>query len=83
MSTTIEAIYENGVFKPLQKIDVKEHERVEIRILARDEWQMKFNRLIRKIHQKTAQYSAEEIEADITQAIKEAREEKRDHRRSC
>ena len=32
MPKTIEAIYEDGVFKPIQKIDMKEHERVEIKI---------------------------------------------------
>jgi predicted DNA-binding antitoxin AbrB/MazE fold protein len=30
MPKTIEAIYENGVFKPLEKIDLKEHQKVEI-----------------------------------------------------
>ncbi len=76
MPRTIEAIYEEGVFKPLQKIDIKEHERVEIRILSKDEWQKRFNSLIEKIHKKSAQYSTEEIEADIAKAIKEVREEK-------
>lgn len=28
MTKTIEAIYEDGVLKPLQKIDLKEHEKV-------------------------------------------------------
>ncbi len=76
MQKTIEAIYEEGV-KPLQKIDIKEHERVEIRILSKDEWQRRFNSLIEKIHKKTAQYPTEEIETDITQAVKEVRKEKR------
>jgi predicted DNA-binding antitoxin AbrB/MazE fold protein len=30
MPKIIEAIYENGVFKPLQKVDLKEGERVKI-----------------------------------------------------
>ncbi len=33
MSKTIEAIYEDGVLKPLEKIPVKEHQRVRL-ILA-------------------------------------------------
>lgn len=73
MSKTIEAIYEDGVFKPLQKIDIKEHERVSIKILPGDEWQKRFNSLIEKIHKKTAQYNSAEIEADISQAVKEKR----------
>ena len=30
MPKIIEAIYENGVFKPLQKVDLKEGERVRV-----------------------------------------------------
>ena len=77
MSKTIKAIYEDGVFKPLQKIDIKEHERVEIRVFPKDEWQRKFDSLITKIHKQTAQYTPNEIETDIAQAVKEAREVKR------
>lgn len=78
MSKTIEAIFENGVFKPLQKVDIKEHEQVEIKVIPRGEWERRFNRLIGKLHKKSLKYPAEEIEADISQAIKEVREGKRD-----
>jgi predicted DNA-binding antitoxin AbrB/MazE fold protein len=77
MSQTITAIFENGVFKPLEEVKIKEHEKVEIKILSRDEWQKRFNRIIKKIHKKTAQYSPEEIEADIADAIREVRAKKR------
>ena len=30
MPKTIEAIYENGVFRPLEKVAVKEHEKITI-----------------------------------------------------
>ena len=30
MSKVIDAIYENGVFKPLEKVDIKEHKKVKI-----------------------------------------------------
>ena len=30
MNQTIDAIYENGVLRPLQKIDIPEHQRVSI-----------------------------------------------------
>ena len=33
MSKVIDAIYENGVFKPLEKVDIMEHKQVKI-ILA-------------------------------------------------
>ena len=77
MTKTVEAIYGNGVFKPLHEVQIKEHEKVEIKILSRDEWQNKFNRIIEKIHKKSSQYSTEEIETDITEAIKEVRARKR------
>ena len=77
MSKVIDAIFEDGVFKPLQDIQIKEHERVEIKIISLDEWQTRFSRIINKIHKKAAQYTPEEIESDITQAIKEVREDKR------
>lgn len=76
MSQTITAVFENGVFKPLQDVQIKEHEKVEIKILSHDEWQERFNRIIKKIHGKASQYSCEEIEADLAQTIKEVKAEK-------
>ncbi len=32
MPKVIEAVYENGVFKPLQKVDLKEGERVKVEL---------------------------------------------------
>ena len=77
MSKVIDAIFENGVFKPLESVEIKEHEKVAIKIISFDEWQNRFNRIIEKIHKKAAQYTSQEIERDISQAIKEVREEKR------
>lgn len=79
MSKVIDAIFENGVFKPLQDVDVKEHEKVAIKIVSLDEWQSRFNRIIKKKHKKSTQYTSEEIESDISNAIKETRKEKRGH----
>lgn len=78
MSKVIAAVFEDGVFKPLEKVEVKDHERVEIKIVDRDEWQGRFNRVIEKIHKKASKYTCEEIDSDIAQAITEVREEKRD-----
>jgi predicted DNA-binding antitoxin AbrB/MazE fold protein len=77
MAEVINAVFENGVFKPLEKIEMKEHEKVTIKILSQDQWQSRFNRVIEKIHKRAKQYTPEEIETDISQAIKEVREEKR------
>ena len=71
MSRTVEAIYEDGVFKPLQKIAIKEHEKVEITVFSKEEWQSRFKNLITRVREKSASYSAAEIESDIVEGIKE------------
>ncbi len=76
MSKVIDAVYENGVFKPLEDVEVREHDKVTIKIVSRDEWQKRFDRIIKRIHKKTAQYSPEEIDTDVARAVKEARDEK-------
>ena len=77
MAEVINAVFENGVFKPLEKIELKDHEKVTIKILSLDEWRSRFNRVIEKVHKRANQYTSEEIETDISQAIKEVREKKR------
>ncbi|MBM4136267.1 MAG: DUF104 domain-containing protein [Nitrospira sp.] len=37
MPKTIEAVYEDGVFKPLKKIRLNEHQKVELNIVTADE----------------------------------------------
>ncbi len=76
MSQVIEAIFENGVFRPLQPVEMTDREVVSIKILSSGEWQSRFERVIEKIHKKTAQYRAEDIEADILSAVKEVRNRK-------
>ncbi len=76
MSRVINAIFENGVFKPLQDVDIKEHEKIAIKIISLDEWHNRFNRIIEKIHKRAAQYAPEDIETDISLAVKESRKEK-------
>lgn len=75
MRQVITAIFENGVFKPMQNIEMKEHEEVTMKVVSMDDWQKQFDRIIEKIHQKAARYSPTEIESDITQAISEVRQE--------
>ena len=79
MSRVINAIFEDGVFKPLQKVDMQEHEKVSLKVIDLADWQARFDRIIAKIHHKAAQYSSQEIESDMHQAVVEVREEKRGH----
>jgi len=73
MLQVINAIFEHGVFKPIYPIQMKEHERVTIKVVSQDDWQERFNRVIEKIHRNTSRYNSEEIEDDISKAIHEVR----------
>ena len=77
MSKVITAVFEDGVFKPLQEVQLKEHEKVEIKVLDHDEWDQRFNQIIGKIRNQAEHYSPEDIESDISSAVKESREKKR------
>ena len=78
MSQLVEAIFENGVFKPLQHIPMKEHQKVEIRIISVEDCSHRFKRIIDKIHLQSSKYSADQIEEDISLAFKDVRAEKHD-----
>lgn len=38
MPITVEAVYENGVLKPMQPLPLQEHDRVRITIQAKTDW---------------------------------------------
>ena len=59
MGKVIEAIYEKGVFKPLGKVDLKEGEKVRIRIVKRG---------IYDIIQEYQKYF-EDIDEDLTEIL--------------
>ncbi|MBI5376408.1 MAG: antitoxin family protein [Candidatus Schekmanbacteria bacterium] len=77
MLKVIDAVYENGVFKPTKKINLKNKKQVQLQIISEDDWLKNFDRILRAIHSKTSKFSPEEIEADIEEAIKEVRKAKR------
>lgn len=77
LPSTITAVYEEGVFKPLQDIPIQEHQQVEITINPLDDskWKSEFNSLLESIHHHTAKFSSKEIEGDITAASLEVKKE--------
>lgn len=77
MSRVIEAVFENGVFKPDKKLHMKEHRKVRLQILPEDDWKERFDKALESIRMKAAQFTQEEIETDIEEAIKEVRAERR------
>lgn len=77
MSKVIDAVFEDGVFKPDKKFRMKEHRKVRLQILPEDDWKERFDKALKSIRRKAAQFTQEEIEKDIEQAIKEVRAERR------
>ncbi|MCK4310968.1 MAG: DUF104 domain-containing protein [Methanomicrobia archaeon] len=55
----IEVIYENGVFKPLKKVNLKEKEKVKIKVM---EDKVEKTKGIMKIDKKTLDKLLEEVE---------------------
>lgn len=68
MPKTIEAIYEDGVFKPLDQVPLPEHAKIRLTLLPPKDWSEKFRRLLNKVHQRTKNIPPETIERDITLA---------------
>ncbi len=74
MPKTINAIYENGVFKPMEPISLSEHEKVRLDINLDERLRNQLKELTENIYKRTDKYSSEEIEANITEAYREVQE---------
>ncbi|MBI5194963.1 MAG: antitoxin family protein [Nitrospirae bacterium] len=57
MPKTINAVYENGVFKPLEPISLKEHARVTLDINLDDKLRRQLKDLTENIYKRTAKYA--------------------------
>jgi len=77
MSKVIDAVYENGVFKPLEKVRLKNKQQVHIKIINDEESQIRFDSILKSIRSKAAKFTSKEIEADIEEAIREVRQARR------
>lgn len=71
MTKTITAVFENGVLKPTEKLNLPEHATVELLLTDVATWRSELDALLKRIHQKTAKYPPSEIEEDITMASRE------------
>lgn len=74
MAKTINAIYENGVFKPLEPISLREHEKVTLDINLEEQLRNQLKDLTERIYKRTDKYSTKEIEVNITEALREVQE---------
>ncbi|OGW40464.1 MAG: hypothetical protein A2Y97_04350 [Nitrospirae bacterium RBG_13_39_12] len=77
MSKVIDAVFEDGVFKPVKKLRLKDKQQVKIQILNDEDWQIKFDRVLKAIRAKTAGFPTAEIEADVEKAVNEVRNRRR------
>ena len=71
------AVFEKGVLRPLDEVDVKEGEVVELLIPAAS-WEEDLEDLLRERAAASGQFSADEVERDVIDAIAEVREPQRD-----
>ncbi|ODS31781.1 MAG: hypothetical protein SCARUB_03105 [Candidatus Scalindua rubra] len=74
MTKTISAIYEDGVFKPLEPVSLTDRERVKLDVNLDERLRKQLEVLTESIYKRTDKYSSEEIEANITEAYREVRE---------
>jgi predicted DNA-binding antitoxin AbrB/MazE fold protein len=60
---SVEAIYENGVFRPLEPVDLPEHQRVEVTIAGEDDW----------LDRDYIQWAASQVQESVSlEAVREA-----------
>jgi predicted DNA-binding antitoxin AbrB/MazE fold protein len=73
MST--KARFEGGVLRPMDKLDLVEGSVVEVAIIPA-EWSQRLRSLLERVRQRGKSLSPEEIEAEITRAAEEVREQR-------
>jgi predicted DNA-binding antitoxin AbrB/MazE fold protein len=71
----IRAIFSGGTFRPLDPVDLPESQAVELNVAPAD-WSERFDALLARLHQRTARFSEEEIDRDISAAFAEVRAER-------
>ncbi|MFH0899261.1 MAG: antitoxin family protein, partial [Pseudomonadota bacterium] len=70
------AVFERGVLRPLEEIDVQEGEVVEVLIPAAS-WEEDIEDVLRERSVLSSEFSADEVERDVAQAIADLRREQR------
>jgi predicted DNA-binding antitoxin AbrB/MazE fold protein len=82
MEQTFQAVFEKGVLRPLEPLRLKEKSRVTVTLCEESKWRNDFDRLMRKMSQRTRSLPQKEIEAEVTQARAEVKVTRRAARRS-
>ena len=71
----IRAIFENGVLRPLEPLDLPDRSEVELTVQPPDQFAKELKELLARVHARTRRFSSDEIEADITAASGESQRE--------
>jgi predicted DNA-binding antitoxin AbrB/MazE fold protein len=65
---TFQAVFENGVLRPLEPLRLKEKSRVTVTLCQESKWRNDFERLMRKMSRRTRAIPQKDIEAAVTQS---------------
>ena len=82
MERTFQAVFEKGVLRPLEPLRLKDKSRVTVTLCEESKWRNDFDRLMRKMSQRTRSIPQKEIEAEVGQARAEVKVTRRAARRS-
>jgi predicted DNA-binding antitoxin AbrB/MazE fold protein len=80
---TFQAVFENGVLRPLRPLRIREKSRVTVTLCSETEWRSQFDRLLRKMRARTKTVGQRELETEVSQARAEAKAKRRGVRRSA
>lgn len=80
---TFQAIFENGVLRPLQPLRLREKSRVTISLFPEAKWRSDFERLLRNMRARTRAVPQRDVEAEVSRARVEVRAKRRAARRSA
>jgi len=69
-----QAVFEKGVLRPLEQIDAREGEVLDL-IAPAGSWEEDLDDLLRERAAASGQFSADEVESDVREAIAEVRRE--------
>jgi len=80
---TFQAVFENGVLRPLEPLRLKERSRVTVFLCQESKWRNDFERLMRKMSRRTRAIPQKDIEAAVTQTRADVKARRRAARRSA
>jgi len=78
---TFQAVFENGVLRPLRPLRLKDKSRVLISLCSEARWRKEFERLLHRMKARTKAIPQKVVEAEVTEARAEVKAKRRGARR--